>query len=310
MGKKKKAEPPVGEILAGYAARLLQATFLVAEEAALAKVNDLLEEDEIQDIVDAALRQNLVVDIDQLINQTCELAAGRTALQYAAVRGHVNVSLRLIEAHANPNVACRYGFTALHLASQSGNDDVICALIESTADPNTRDHIGESPLHSAAQGGHAETTNLLLHAGAQLTVVNRDGRSALHAAIENARADVVELLVLSGADMNLKDRDGITPKALGLELSAKALKAPDHSAESETYGDRAQIDEMISKHSMTRQCQQNIRILQGQGRGRQYKTRQSPPTSQPPSPTDNPNWHTEVARVSSKTETFITNGTI
>ena len=60
---------------------------------------------QIQDIVDAALRQNLVVDIDQLINQTCELAAGRTALQYAAVRGHVNVSLRLIEAHANPNVA-------------------------------------------------------------------------------------------------------------------------------------------------------------------------------------------------------------
>jgi len=285
MGKKKKAEPPVEEILAGYAATLLQAVFIDSEESSLSKVNELLSEEEVQDIIDACLRQDRIVDVVELINQTNELAAGRTALQYAAVKGHVNVTKRLIEAQANPNVSCRYGFTPLHLASQLGNTEVIRELFEAEANPNTKDHVGETPLHSAAQAGHTEAAYQLLHGGADLSVVNWDGRSALHTAVQYQKAAVVELLIQSGADTTLRDRDGITPMQVEPVAAAPGESTPSPEG--------LKIATMISSHDRTRQCQQNIRRLQAQGRGGRYPQRQSPPTS----PSDNSQWDADAARV-------------
>jgi hypothetical protein len=88
---------------------------------------------------------------------------GRTALYYAAWKGHNEVVSLLVEAHADINLPKKDGTTALYMASQEGHASVVDVLLRHGADPNLPKTVEpySVPLEIAATNGHAETVERL-----------------------------------------------------------------------------------------------------------------------------------------------------
>ncbi len=86
-----------------------------------------------------------------------------TALEEAALRGHVGMVELLIEAGADVNLE---GHSPLLLATRSGHENVVRLLLDAGADPNVRNHCGHSALDYALAGGYDAIVDLLSEAGA------------------------------------------------------------------------------------------------------------------------------------------------
>ena len=69
----------------------------------------------------------------------------------------------LIEGGAHASVL---GKTALHYAAEKGHVAVVKILLRDGADKNGKDEKGRTPLSHAAENGHALVTEILLDAGA------------------------------------------------------------------------------------------------------------------------------------------------
>lgn len=97
---------------------------------------------------------------------------GRTALHYAALNGHNEVALFLLELGARHDIETQDGFaTPPHLATRRGHWQVANLLLQLGANPNrgTGD-LGATPLHVAARSGHLAILKLLLKAKAEISV--------------------------------------------------------------------------------------------------------------------------------------------
>ncbi|KAJ5910121.1 hypothetical protein N7504_004764 [Penicillium tannophilum] len=132
---------------------------------------------------------------------------GRTALQAAAEGGHLEVMKILIEAKANVNAADRDGRTALQAAAGRGHLEIVKTLIQAKADVNAAPagYDGRTALHEAARGGHPEVINVLIEAKANVNVADRNGRTALRAAITGGHLEVVNRLMQANAYANAVD---------------------------------------------------------------------------------------------------------
>ncbi|KAL8727753.1 MAG: hypothetical protein Q9181_005598 [Wetmoreana brouardii] len=175
------------------------------------------------------------------INEGPSLVGGRTALQSAAVNGHVEMVefLLVLGANVNGPVADRYGLTTLQAAAQSRNTVVARLVLAAGADTNNPCNTtpaiaiairnndlamfnllfpysdvkaydcGGQALLKAVQHGDTGTAKILLEAGVDVrpsTVIRlqyaNSGAAALVQAAYNLDIDMVTLLVQYGADLS------------------------------------------------------------------------------------------------------------
>lgn len=91
--------------------------------------------------------------------------AKKTALQWAAEAGHINVARLLVASGADVNAKDFANYTALHSASYHGHEAVAGLLIASGADVNALDNVGISPLDRPANKGFPGIIAMLQGAG-------------------------------------------------------------------------------------------------------------------------------------------------
>ena len=123
-------------------------------------------------------------------------------------------------------------------------------LLQSKADVNATDRLGETALHSAAWSGHRETVEHLVRFNIDLNKTNLDGRTALHLAALQGHDELTDFLLESGASSRIPDADGL----LACALAERANKDKDVL--------EVDIAKKLREHELTRQCHENIQMLQ------------------------------------------------
>jgi len=165
----------------------------------------------------------------------------RTALDWAASKGHTNIVKLLLGKDANVDVKDRHGNTPLHSAAQKGHMQVARELLAALADVKVkndngqmsitlahlaghtelaellrnvafsrkRDHQGRTPLHFKASAGEPEQVErLITMMYVDVNARDEDGNTPLHLAAGEGRTQVVEILIAKGADLNVKKKWG------------------------------------------------------------------------------------------------------
>lgn len=172
------------------------------------------------DVADAAMRGDKAA-VRSLVAQRADVNApqgdGATALHWAAYRGDKELADMLIRAGANAKAANRAGATPLWLASVNGDADIIAALIEAGADPNEQLPLGRSPLMIASRTGNVEAMKVLIDRGADVNAKETlRGTTPLMWAADEAHPAAVQLLIQRGADINA--RSNPAPRGRGPAL--------------------------------------------------------------------------------------------
>jgi len=130
----------------------------------------------------------------------------RTALHYAAERGHVGMMRLLVDTCAELNIQDAQYKMPLHLAIENKKLDIVRLLIDSRADINTG-HIeiglATSPLIDAAYRDDQALMHLLINAKANLDHRGKQDMTALHVAARGRHAGAAKILVEAGADTTL-----------------------------------------------------------------------------------------------------------
>jgi len=144
---------------------------------------------------------------------------GDTALHRAAVQGHIDVVMLLVQYGANVDVRDQYGRTPLSRAAARGHLKAVTWLVyEAGADVESKDNGGWTPLSRAAVNGHLEAVKLLVEeAGANVDSKDEDGQTPLSCAAMNGHLEMVKLLVKAKAAVESKDEDGQTPLSCAAE---------------------------------------------------------------------------------------------
>ena len=155
--------------------------------------------------------------LDDLLQQEIDVNEsepdGTTALHWAAHRGDVEATVRLIAAEADVDARNRYDIAPLWLASEGGHADVVGALLRARVDPDTaRGDSRETVVMIAARAGHFDVLQRLVAYDAD---VNRQDRirdqTALMWAAAEGHAAAVRLLSEAGADLEVRSSIGMTP---------------------------------------------------------------------------------------------------
>ena len=198
------------------------------------------------------------------------------ALNEAAMNGHVEVCLFLIEQGANVNaVPSDGGRTPLHQAARYGYVDVCRLLIQADANVNSVDHNAWTPLHHAALNGHVEACQLLIQADTNVNSVDRNGWTPLHFGVFNDRVEVCRLLLELGTNVNAVTNDGRTPLDVAIGIHAVGVLVyfyvhgvvnfhqPDHAGQKSW--DRLTIQRQETLAKAMEDHQEKIAILQTKG---------------------------------------------
>ncbi|EAN77209.1 ankyrin repeat protein, putative [Trypanosoma equiperdum] len=90
-------------------------------------------------------------------------ADGWTPLHYAADRGFVSITARLLEEGANVNAKDGMKRTPLHLAATSGRVDVVKLLLSSGAMRGVKNVVGLTALECAKANDQVDTVSVLEH---------------------------------------------------------------------------------------------------------------------------------------------------
>lgn len=140
--------------------------------------------------------------------QTTEFYSGRSALSYAVMQNHLELSELLIRREAKTDLADWEGNTLLHLAVQFQLLEMTDLLLYYDANVNAQNNDSLSALHLAAENGDEEIALLLIKAGINLELKNLRGQTALFYAIELGQTNFAILLLEQGADASTLDLDG------------------------------------------------------------------------------------------------------
>jgi ankyrin repeat protein len=143
---------------------------------------------------------------------------GKTALHYAAQRGHYLVALYLLKhLHADGNALDNYRCSPLHLAALNGHKHIVQLLLDIHSNFNInihcRNNLGKTALHYAVAGQHLDIVNLLiLHGGASVDTSDEYGCTALHYSCMCGNITILKSLLYDGrADIFTKDKTGSNP---------------------------------------------------------------------------------------------------
>ncbi|KPJ16263.1 Palmitoyltransferase ZDHHC17 [Papilio machaon] len=140
-----------------------------------------------------------------------------TPLHWATRQGHLEATVLLVRAGADPTLRDAEGCACLHLAAQFGHTAVVAYLVARGVDPDAPDAGGMTPLMWAAWKVSAvDPTRLLLTLGASTSPVDRShGNTALHWAILARNTTAISTLVLYGnASLDVPNLRGATPAAM------------------------------------------------------------------------------------------------
>lgn len=193
---------------------------------------------------------------------------GSTCLHVAAMMGHLETALALIECGANVNEVERYYKTsALALAAMQGHVQLAAILLKAGALKDSMDRFGSTPLMKASLFGHVEVVELLIEAKALLNAEDAEGFAPLHLALLQGHTEVAMLLLTSGARC-LPTAEGDSPLAMLLpnyrQVSTKALftKILARTDLNERYGrHRQSLLHVILMAYSGDHCARRIRIL-------------------------------------------------
>jgi len=153
-----------------------------------------------------------VSNVEMLIKAKANLYTtnndGRTALHLAAIRGNLDIVVKLLfvnctKAKELAKIEDRLGGTALRYAAHGGHTEIVFFLIEKNignADVNGKDGNDTTALHEASILGHAETIQMLLEHGADVNATDKFDRTPLHIAAGHGYVDTVTILLEAGAD--------------------------------------------------------------------------------------------------------------
>lgn len=133
-------------------------------------------------------------------------------LEYAVLRGQLDVVRMLLQLGANPSLVGTDGNTPLHDACLKGQVEIAKLLIEKGAEVGARSKAGTLPLHDAAMAGNASIIALLLRNGAALNATTEaTGETALHLAAAWGRVGALKTLLEAGANLEIRDSKMRTP---------------------------------------------------------------------------------------------------
>uniref|UniRef100_F1M2J2 Ankyrin repeat and sterile alpha motif domain containing 1B n=1 Tax=Rattus norvegicus TaxID=10116 RepID=F1M2J2_RAT len=177
-------------------------------------------------------------------NVNCTDSSGYTALHHAALNGHKDIVLKLLQFEASTNVADNKGYfpihlaawkgdveivkilihhgpshsrvneqnneneTALHCAAQYGHSEVVAVLLEELTDPTIRNSKLETPLDLAALYGRLRVVKMIISAHPNLMSCNTRKHTPLHLAARNGHKAVVQVLLEAGMDVSCQTEKG------------------------------------------------------------------------------------------------------
>jgi ankyrin repeat protein len=143
---------------------------------------------------------------------------GQTALYKASSCGYAKALQLLIDHAADLNAECDdkddlrgVKWTALHVATKKRRLDIARVLVEHSADLNHQDNFGRSPLQIASRHWSTDLVQLFLDCGANPNASDIWGMTALHEASIKGETTVVMSLLRSGANVHAQDKSGLTP---------------------------------------------------------------------------------------------------
>jgi hypothetical protein len=163
---------------------------------------------------------------------------GWSALHWAAVRGHREVAMALLNAGARADIAGADGGTPLHWAAHHDDVELISRVLDRGAPLEHANRWGRTALHVVARRGCAGVARVLLARGADLGAVTTEGWTPLHVASRADHPHVAAILIAAGADVAAEDAEGRTPADLAWRRPPSVEVAPER------------LDEVIGEYDL------------------------------------------------------------
>ncbi|XP_028041893.1 palmitoyltransferase Hip14 [Bombyx mandarina] len=148
-----------------------------------------------------------------------------TPLHWATRQGHLDATVLLVRAGADPSLRDAEGCACLHLAAQFGHTAVVAYLVARGVTVDEPDAGGMTALMWASwKVAAVDPTRLLLTLGASTRPADRGhGNTALHWAILARNTTAISTLILYGdANLDVPNLRGVTPLQM-LQASADSL---------------------------------------------------------------------------------------
>lgn len=165
----------------------------------------------IQAVKDGDLQtvQGLLTNGIEANSKDCD---GKTALGWAAYKGHTEIVKLLLEKGADVNAKTNKGITALMLAAEQNHIEITKILLAKGTDINakTTDNGQTALMTAATESGHTAIVRLLLENGAEINIKNNKGATALLVAACTGDNEMVNILLEKGADVNASTENGLT----------------------------------------------------------------------------------------------------
>lgn len=137
--------------------------------------------------------------------------ARKPLLQYAVVKGNIQIVDSLIEKGVKIDSRDKYGNSALHRAVIEGNLVMAKHLITLKTTLEIPDNYGRTALHQAVLKENLEMVKCLIQSKANLDVRDNHDQTALHLAVTfNKGCEISEYLIGSKANLDIVDSTGST----------------------------------------------------------------------------------------------------
>ncbi len=154
---------------------------------------------------------------------------------------------------------CGKRVTPLRLAAVKGHKEIVMLLLDRGSIINEKDDQGVTTLHLSALGGHDAIVEILLAAGAEVDAADIFFCTPLHFAFGHNHKKVIKTLIEKGANLNAEQEDGSTPlnypmeKQLSIELeeifsSGVGIKQPWSSLLIAAFrGDKKKVELLLER---------------------------------------------------------------